>query len=161
MDKLYKIRDLLQKDQNQIRSFKQGGISKAEYQKYSKKISADFLRLISRNGFPYKNIVPGDIYKGGVTLSLHLDLENLVMIFDSYLKSASVNELDNEYRAILIDKIRVLSGAPQLYGTQFKVKEDRKIEILPIEDKNNLEKRRKEMGLKPLNKYLKLIKRKS
>src|SRR3989344_170923 len=118
-----KIKYLLGEDQNQIRIFKEGGISQTKYGKSSEKISKEFLELINKYGFPYKNVSPEDIYKGGVTLSLHLDLDNMKKVFDSYLKSASEEELDNDHRVIFIDKMRVLSGLPQLYGTQFKVKE--------------------------------------
>lgn len=52
----------------------------------------------------------------------------------------------------------MLSGLPQLYGTQFKVKENKKIELFPVEDKANLEKRRQEAGLKPLQEYISLLK---
>lgn len=153
-----KIKYLLGEDQNQIRIFKEGGISQTEYGKSSEKISREFLELINKYGFPYKNVAPEDIYRGGVTLSLHLDLDNMKKIFDSYLKSASEEELDNDHKAIFTDKIRVLSGLPQLYGTQFKVRENKEIELLPVEDEDNLEKRRQEAGLKPLHEYLRLLK---
>ena len=128
-DLMQKIRELLAKDQSQIKLFKDGKITQFDLLQSSKEITKEFLELIN-NRFPYKNLVPEDIYKGAITLSLHLDLENLQHIFDSYIKNASSQEIDSNHKAIFIDKIRVLSGKPQLYGTQFKFGKNMEVKLL-------------------------------
>lgn len=50
--------------------------------------------------------------------------------------------------AYLEDRVRVNSGRPQLYGTQFRWENNKPIQN--IEDIDNVEQRRKEMGLKTL-----------
>ena len=59
--------------------------------------------------------------------------------------------------AYLTDRILVNKRRKQIYGTQFYV--NRKLKALPrpIRDVKNLNRRRKEAGLKPINKYYKDI----
>jgi len=52
--------------------------------------------------------------------------------------------------AMLTDRIRVLEGRPQLYGTQFDWDENGVMSPLPIEDAPSLEQRRAQLGLEPL-----------
>jgi len=52
--------------------------------------------------------------------------------------------------AYLEDRVRVAQGKPQLYGTQF-YREGGKFAPQPIEDPDNLEKRRQAMGLEPFS----------
>lgn len=54
--------------------------------------------------------------------------------------------------AYLMDRVRVNSGEPQLFGTQFQ--QDR-LEPQPIEDPEHLEERRKEYELGPFEEYRK------
>jgi hypothetical protein len=52
--------------------------------------------------------------------------------------------------ATLTDRIRVLEGQPQLYGTQFDWDENGEISPLPIEDAASVDQRRDQVGLEPL-----------
>lgn len=152
------IKELISMDQDNILLFRHGNISQEELIKRSKKISVEFLEIIKQNGFPYRDIVAEDVYKNAVTLSLHLDISDMNYIFDTFLKNVANDKFANEHKAIFIDKIRVLSGKPQLYGTQYKIDKEKNIDLLPIEDIENLEIRRKKMGLLPLSEYLKIAK---
>ncbi len=51
--------------------------------------------------------------------------------------------------AYLEDRVRINSGQPQLYGTQFRWTEDNK-PIQDIEDRENVDQRRAKMGLRTL-----------
>jgi len=64
-------------------------------------------------------------------------------------KKASASEL-----ALLIDRIEVRNGRPQIYGSQISEK-DGKYTIDPIVDEINVNKRRAEVGLEPLEEYVK------
>ncbi len=55
--------------------------------------------------------------------------------------------------AYLTDRVRVNEGKPQVYGTQFHVV-DGKLTSRPIEDEENVDKRRKSAGLSPLKEYI-------
>lgn len=58
--------------------------------------------------------------------------------------------------AYLEDRVRVNEGRPQLYGTQFfSDKKEDEMKPRPIEDIENLDKRRKEAGLESFGEYAK------
>ena len=52
--------------------------------------------------------------------------------------------------AMLADRIRVLEGRPQLYGTQFDWDANGQMSPLPIEDAREVDERRAHVGLEPL-----------
>jgi len=51
---------------------------------------------------------------------------------------------------MLTDRIRVLEGRPQVYGTQFDWDENGEISPLPIEDAARVDQRRGQVGLEAL-----------
>lgn len=55
--------------------------------------------------------------------------------------------------ALLEDRVRMQSGRPQLYGSQMQIV-DGKLELVPIEDPQNVDTRRAEMGLGSLADYV-------
>lgn len=65
------------------------------------------------------------------------------------MKGEPADEVDLHDIAYLEDRVRINSGQPQLYGTQFRWTADNK-PIQDIEDPENFDVRRKEMGLKTL-----------
>lgn len=149
-----KLLFLLKQDQDAIKSFRGGEITKEELTEKSLAVSKNFLNCVKFYGFPYKNQVKEDIYKAAITLSLHLDLVDLWDIFINYIKDQSSNCVSLSDKAFFIDKIRILSGQSQLYGTQYKIDENRNIELIPLEDKNNIDKIREDAGLRPLSEYI-------
>ena len=62
--------------------------------------------------------------------------------------------VDLRHKAFFTDKIRVDENKPQLYGAQVRKKENGEIELIEIEDRENVNKRRKELGMESLEKYL-------
>lgn len=52
--------------------------------------------------------------------------------------------------AYLVDRVRILEGRPQLYGTQFDWDENNEMSALPIEDPERVDHRRTSVGLEPL-----------
>jgi hypothetical protein len=51
---------------------------------------------------------------------------------------------------MLTDRIRVLEGRAQLYGTQFDWDQNGVMSPLPIEDEPGVDQRRAQLGLEPL-----------
>lgn len=152
-----KIQELILADQNNILPFRQGKISQVEITEKSQEISGKFLEALKTYGFPYKDTVQEDIYKAGITLSLHLPLVDMEQIFNDFIKNVPVDKINPEHKAIFVDKIRILSGKPQLYGTQYKIGKNHDVELLPLENENDLENIRKSAGLSPMLEYLKQI----
>lgn len=59
--------------------------------------------------------------------------------------------------AQLVDRVRIYEGKKQMYGTQFELvnKEENIYKLKEIYDFKNIDKRREEIGLKPLSTYIK------
>jgi hypothetical protein len=55
--------------------------------------------------------------------------------------------------ALLIDRLEVKAGRPQIYGTQLSLK-DGKLVLDPLSDSAGVDARRRQMGLGPLAEYL-------
>ncbi len=71
-------------------------------------------------------------------------------------KAVYDHDLSSEYLVVMTDRIRVIAGKPQLYGSQIVYDEEKKKEVLymyqgTIQD---VEKRRADLGIQPLKKYL-------
>ncbi len=65
-------------------------------------------------------------------------------------------EIDASNVALLEDRILVREGKEQIYGTQLKTNERTgKLELSPIKDEENVDKRRQAVGLPPIAEYLK------
>ncbi len=65
------------------------------------------------------------------------------------MEKESEAEIDRRNIAYLQDRVAVNRNQPQLFGTQFFRDTDGNMKPRPIADPENLEKRRKEMGLEP------------
>ncbi len=62
------------------------------------------------------------------------------------MRAENLDEVGKKNFAYLVDRIRVNEGKPQLYGSQF-TNEDGKFIPRPIEDKEHVDERRKEMDM--------------
>lgn len=65
-------------------------------------------------------------------------------------------DLDGEAVAMLIDRLEVKAGRPQIYGTQLSL-HDGRWQFDPITDSPGVDARRRAMGLPPLAEYVRLI----
>lgn len=62
------------------------------------------------------------------------------------MKNESIREVNPRNVAMLEDRVRINTGRPQIYGTQFRPVEGKHVP-LPIEDEANVDERRSHMGL--------------
>lgn len=69
------------------------------------------------------------------------------------MKEEPENEIDKANIAFLEDRVAVSDGRPQIYGTQFYRNSDGQMEPRPILEPENIEQRRKSMGLKTFEEY--------
>jgi hypothetical protein len=67
-------------------------------------------------------------------------------------------DVPKRHLAYLTDRVLVNEGLPQLYGTQVQIIEGQAI-LRPIEQADQLDKRRAEMGMEPFDDYLSLLKK--
>jgi hypothetical protein len=69
-----------------------------------------------------------------------------------YFKAAAgTGKLDRTAFAFYLDKVKIVNGEKQVYGTQFYTDKNWKRYYYPIEDPSNLNKRRAEMGMEPID----------
>lgn len=67
------------------------------------------------------------------------------------MKSEPEREVSKHDIAYLEDRIAIGDERPQIYGTQFHTNSDGQLEPLPIQDPDNVDKRREVMGLETLS----------
>lgn len=124
------------------------------------KQNQEFLRkIIQREGWPGRKRVGYHGSNSAFLIAQHSDLDTtfqkecLTHIRNAYYKH-DVNSADYAY---IIDRVRVNSNRPQLFGTQFySVEENGKkaLKLRPVEDEKDLNLRRRIFGLPPVDEYL-------
>lgn len=96
--------------------------------------------------------------EGNTTLFLVIQHSGL-KVQEKYLpmmKEAAKNgKADPADLALLEDRVEMYNGRPQIYGSQLKAGTDGKYFIYTIIDEKNIDKRRAEVGLMPLEEYAK------
>jgi hypothetical protein len=113
--------------------------------------------IISDYGFPTRKLVGKDAMYGIFLIIQHADgdkewqrsqLKNIE-------KAVRNGDMEGQSYAYLFDRIRVNSGKEQRFGTQFAKVDfiNKTVELAEIEDPENLDKRRMEMGLMPIDMY--------
>ncbi len=123
-------------------------------QKKLKKIIDDF-------GFPSRSMV-GELGMNSVFFVLQhsdWDKEFQNSQLENLEKAVRNGDIHGQHYAYFVDRIRINSDKEQLYGTQFSYVDKSKGEavLAPVEDIENLNKRRKEMGMMPMETYKKLL----
>ena len=107
--------------------------------------------LIKRYGFPTWERVGYTGCRNAWLIAQHA----IPYIYDfekEYRKAVMDNNATKNLLAYLEDRSRTMRGLPQLYGTQLATNPK---DYLPISDIKNVNSRREEIGLEPLNDYLK------
>jgi hypothetical protein len=153
IDELVEMKDEDQRDRIDISAEK---MQDAAYRQML--LDADTLRLkrlrqiIDERGFPTLDSV-GSVGIGAFFILVqHADTDaefQSQVLTKLQLKDSGIRPDD---LAMLIDRVRIAHGQPQLYGTQYKSNGDKSVPF-PIEDEKNLAMRRDEMWLMPTADY--------
>ena len=86
----------------------------------------------------------------------HADNTNRKKYFPLLKKSAENGDLNKSNIALMEDRILMMDGKPQIYGSQIsKNRETKKWELYKLEKPETVDKRRAEVGLGSLKEYLK------
>ncbi len=106
-------------------------------------------RVLAKCGWPKKSIVGAEAAKAAWLLTQHADMDPEYQVLASrqlkyavYAKEAEPWDL-----AVLVDRNRVLTDQPQVYGMQFFSDPEGTIEFYDIVSPAKLDERRKEIGL--------------
>jgi hypothetical protein len=145
---------LLREDQENIRAFREGKLTSEKWAE-AQKIRLGKLREILDCFFPTKKDFGEEGYKSAFVLVLHSQDVPLMKQYLALHQKEDSRNVERSSEAFLIDKILIQTGEKQRYGTQFKHKEDRTIEFLPIEDEQRVNELRAAIGLPTLEEYRK------
>lgn len=111
-------------------------------------------RVVSKYGWPKVSEVGK---KAAESAWLMLQHSPEIKFMEKCLKlmEAMPNEVEPPNLARTIDRVRILKGKFQYYGTHFQQIDNSKYEAMPIEDREHVEERRKIMKLPPIEEKLK------
>jgi hypothetical protein len=113
-------------------------------------------KIIKQYGLPRHSLVGEDGANAIFLIAQHSpDLEfqkKCLRLMELALDEGEASAL---HLAYLTDRVRIREGKPQLYGTQGQSQSSGVIVPLPIEDEQNVDERRKAIGLEPIAEYFK------
>ena len=107
---------------------------------------------LREHGWPGRTLVGDDGATAAWLLLQHAVLDPGLMRSALPLleRAVQVREAEPKHLAFLVDRIRVLEGRPQLYGTSHDWDARGRMSPRPIEDPTGVEERRRQVGLEPL-----------
>jgi len=108
---------------------------------------------VERYGWPGRSLVGVDGAHAAWLLAQHAqhDFQRQCL---RQMKECPAGEVAKIDLAYLADRVLLAEGKPQLYGTQIEVRDGR-WQPRQVEDPENLDRRRQEIGLPPIAQYLK------
>lgn len=108
--------------------------------------------VVARHGWPGRALVGEDGAMAAWMLAQHADdvPERQKALLVALTDAVARGDARPAQLAYLEDRVRINSGRPQLYGTQYAVTASATREPFPIEDPDGLPARRAEAGLPPL-----------
>ncbi len=116
--------------------------------------------IIVQYGFPTKPMVGSEAMHGIFLIIQHADKDREWQKSQlANIEIAAMNgDVDGQSYAYLYDRIKIGAGEKQLYGTQFTSVDPQtnQIQLAPIDDPDNLDERRRQMGMMPIDAYKRL-----
>lgn len=110
--------------------------------------------ILVKSGFPRLTKVGYQASHGAFLIVQHAALDYQTKLFDTLIDLAKVNEIDKQSFCMYLDRVYIDNNKPQLYGTQIGIDSLGYNFLFPVEDPENLDKRRQEMDLVPMEMYL-------
>ncbi|MBD1852989.1 hypothetical protein H6F87_23890 [Cyanobacteria bacterium FACHB-502] len=110
-------------------------------------------QIIREIGWPSISKVGREAANYAWLLAQHADHDVAFQRDCLHLMQQSMNDVDATTVAYLEDRVRVNEGRPQLYGTQYYEDEQGVFGPKPIEQPDEVDERRKAVGLEPLAQY--------
>ena len=112
--------------------------------------------IIRQYGWPGRSLVGDAASLGAFLIIQHADYEYQKKYFPLISEAMKRGEVRPQDVALLEDRILMREGKKQIYGSQLRRDETTgKLELWPVEDEENLDKRRTSVGLESIAEYLK------
>ncbi len=110
--------------------------------------------IIENQGWLGKSLVGVKANKSLFFIVQHAELSTLKKFLPRLEESVAKRESDPADMALMVDRMLVMQGQPQKFGTQYKYDSvSKKYEFFPIGDLKHIDKRRNSVGLESLRKY--------
>jgi hypothetical protein len=114
------------------------------------------VQIINKYGWPGRSLVGKEGSLTAFLIIQHAELEDQKKYFPMLKEAVRRGEANQDYAALLEDRILMREGKKQIYGSQLHFNEvTKKWELWPIEDEENVDARRTSVGLEPLAEYVK------
>ncbi len=115
-------------------------------------------KVIDEHGWPGRSMVGDDGALAAFLLVQHAasDLAFQKRCLELLTQAVEQNEATAAHMAYLTDRVLIFEGKPQRYGTQF-AGIGKSSKLLPIENEQDVDARRREVGLPPLAEYVKQV----
>lgn len=120
--------------------------------------TARLAEIFAREGFPTVKMVGKEGVDAFMLLLQHATDERLrEKCLKPISKAFARGEIAAPEYANFVDRLRVRQGKPQIYGSNFDIR-DGKLVMSKTRDLKNLDRRRQKIGLPPLAEYVKMLK---
>jgi hypothetical protein len=117
-------------------------------------------RLVEKHGWLSRTLVSADGAKAAWLMLQHADSDReFQKKCLEMMKGLPAGEVEGKDIAYLTDRILVNEGQPQIYGTQIKSSANGGLELAPLFEPEQVDERRKKMGLGPIEEYLSEIRK--
>ena len=123
--------------------------------------TARMKEIVKQYGWPGPELVGVDGTEAAFLLVQHAEHEFQKQMLPLVERAYREKKLRGQDYALLLDRVLVAEGRPQIYGTQaksFDQWKDKEPVFDPIEDEANVDNRRAEVGLFPMAEYRRLLK---
>lgn len=121
----------------------------------NEKTLRELISLIGKYEWPKASEVGKYAATSAFLIIQHSDLKTQKKYLPMIQKAAEEGEADKTSLALMMDRINLREGKPQIYGTQFHRNAKGAWEISPLMLPQYVNKRRKEVGLPPIEEMLK------
>lgn len=114
--------------------------------------------IVATYGWPGESLVGREAAMAAFLIIQHADHGTQLEYLPLVKRAVEDEELEGQALAMLQDRILVREGKKQIYGTQLRRDEGSgELELFSIKDRENVDARRAELGMRPLAEYLKMV----
>ena len=114
--------------------------------------------LVEVHGWPRASEVGPEAAQAAFLIVQHTPFEDWQRSMLPHVEQAvGDGEFDGQAFAMLDDRVQVKAGGPQKYGTQLSSTEDGKLRLDSLENPAAVDSLRAELGMPPLEEYLKVV----
>lgn len=111
--------------------------------------------MVARSGWPARSEVGAEAAMAAFLVLQHADPETQKQLLPLLKARVDEGEAAPAHWAMLLDRVRMRDGLPQVYGSQVVWSEaESRLQLYPVEDRAGVDARRTEVGLPPLAEYL-------